>query len=337
LTRIELLVVIIIVVLLTAVCMPCLERAGEAGRRMTCMNNLRNLSLAVLNYASSNKGTLPLLASNLPGTELQVNWAVTLMPLLDNVTAFDRVASQPTSNQAQTLSQILNQRYKVYTCPSKFTSYVHDGGLSYAVNIGYGNFRVSAGRPVTIDVAPSSLNAQGLHAADNYSWSGERTATEEDKTLSRATGVFWLADTDGYRAKLDDINNGDGTGQTILMTENLNSGSLNTYVEGKIGGLVDPRAFGFGLGIADLGLSKNLEPGTLRPNFQKYWKINSNRGTSVGQFPVPSSLHGGVVNVAFCDGSARTVADTIDPRIYSLLLTPQGVRYGEYPISDCGF
>ncbi|HVW02539.1 MAG TPA: DUF1559 domain-containing protein, partial [Planctomycetaceae bacterium] len=142
---------------------------------------------------------------------------------------------------------------------------------------------------------------------------------------------------DGYRMTLDDINHGDGTGQTILMTENLNSGNLNTYVDGKIGGLVDPRAFGFGLDIADLGLSKDLEPGALSPNFQKYWKINSNRGTSVGRFPVPSSLHPGVVNMAFCDGSAKTVADTIDPRIYVALLTPRGVEYGESRIGDGSF
>jgi prepilin-type processing-associated H-X9-DG protein len=188
-----------------------------------------------------------------------------------------------------------------------------------------------------IEMAAGSLNADGLHAADNYSWSGEDAATEADKALSRATGVFWLPDTDGFRVTIESINNGDGTGQTILMTENLNSGNLNTYVDGRIGGLIDPRAFGFGLGIADLGLSKDLTPGTLSPNFEKYWKINSNGGTSVGRFPVPSSMHPGVVNVAFCDGSARTVADKIDPRIYAALLTPRGVEYGEARIGDGAF
>src|SRR3569623_1448326 len=81
----------------------------------------------------------------------------------------------------------------------------------------------------TIEMAAGCLNADGLHAADNYSWSGEDVATKDDKALSRATGVFWLPDADGYRIRIEDINNGDGTSQTALLTENLNSGSLNTY------------------------------------------------------------------------------------------------------------
>jgi prepilin-type processing-associated H-X9-DG protein len=70
---------------------------------------------------------------------------------------------------------------------------------------------------------------------------------------------------------------------------------------------------------------------------QQYWKINSNRGKSIGRYPVPSSMHAGIVNMSFCDGSAKGVADTIDLRIYGSLLTPQGVRYGELPTEGCGY
>jgi hypothetical protein len=41
--------------------------------------------------------------------------------------------------------------------------------------------------------------------------------------------------------------------------------------------------------------------------------------------------------MAFCDGSAKTVSDKIDLRVYAALLTPQGIRYGESPIDDCGY
>ena len=336
-TLIELLVVISIIATLVALVMPAIQSAREAGRRITCMNNLRNLSLAVQNSASSNNGKLPLLATNAPGTQIQINWAVALMPLLDNASALDYVGRQTTpALQLTALQNVLGNVYKVYTCPDDFTHFGQAGGLSYAVNIGYGNFAVTVGPPATIALASSgNLDAIPIHAADNFSWSGATMAPipQSDKTLSRASGVFWVADSDSYQTTIDSINNGDGTGQTILMTENLNSGSLST----GLGGVTNPISFGFGLGISDMGMSGNLAFGTFSANMNQYWKINSNRGTSVGAYPVPSSLHPGVVNVAFCDGSARTVADGIDMHVYASLLSPQGVRYGQVPIGDGAF
>lgn len=342
--RIELLVLIFVVATITALLLPLIQRDRGTSRQTACMNNLRNLSLAVLNYTATYNGKLPLLAAEVPGTDLQANWAVTLMPLLDNASALEYVARQPRHGQAQALLHVLDNTCKLYICPDDPNHFGQKAGLSYAANIGYGNFQVAPGRAPTIEMGSGSLNADGFHAADNYSWSGEHAASAQDKTISRATGVFWLADADGYRTTMDSINNGDGAAWTVMLTENLNSGSLSTWVDGKVGGLVDPRTVGFGLGIADLGLSGTqddaksaLNPKTLSPNVEKYWKINSNLGMSIGRYPVPSSMHAGIVNVSFCDGSAKGVADKIDLRVYGSLLTPQGVRYGELPIDGCGY
>jgi prepilin-type N-terminal cleavage/methylation domain-containing protein/prepilin-type processing-associated H-X9-DG protein len=338
-TLIELLVVISIIATLVALVMPAIQSAREAGRRMTCMNNMRNLSIAIQNSASANNGKLPLLATNAPGTSISIPWPVALMPLLDNASALDYVGRQLPANQGSAMTTVLANVYKVYTCPDDFSHFGQAAGLSYAGNIGYGNFAVtpaSGTTPASIGLASSgNLDGIPIHAADNFSWSGATMAPipQSDKTLSRATGVFWVADSDGYQTTLDSINNGDGTGQTILMTENLNSASLTQGV----GGVINPISFGFGLGINDMGMSGSLGFGTFSSNMNQYWKINSNRGTSVGAYPVPSSLHPGVVNVAFCDGSARTVADTIDMHVYASLLSPQGVRYGQIPIGDGSF
>jgi prepilin-type N-terminal cleavage/methylation domain-containing protein len=58
-TLIELLVVIAIIAILAAMLLPVLGRAKEAGRRISCLNNLSQLSVAAQIYLGDNQGTYP--------------------------------------------------------------------------------------------------------------------------------------------------------------------------------------------------------------------------------------------------------------------------------------
>jgi prepilin-type N-terminal cleavage/methylation domain-containing protein/prepilin-type processing-associated H-X9-DG protein len=77
-TLIELLVVIAIIAVLIALLLPAVQAAREAARRSQCVNNLKQICLAAMNYESS-VGSLP------PGTKFQDwgTWVVFILPYLE--------------------------------------------------------------------------------------------------------------------------------------------------------------------------------------------------------------------------------------------------------------
>lgn len=58
-TLVELLVVIAIIGVLVALLLPAIQAARESGRRTTCIDNMKQIALAVLTY-ETNRGSLPL-------------------------------------------------------------------------------------------------------------------------------------------------------------------------------------------------------------------------------------------------------------------------------------
>jgi prepilin-type N-terminal cleavage/methylation domain-containing protein len=91
-TLIELLVVIAIIAVLIALLLPAVQAAREAARRAQCVNNLKQLGLAIHNYESI-FGSLPIgrVWTPLPGVSLpgffmgcqNTNWMTQLLPQIE--------------------------------------------------------------------------------------------------------------------------------------------------------------------------------------------------------------------------------------------------------------
>ncbi|MDR3635645.1 MAG: DUF1559 domain-containing protein [Isosphaeraceae bacterium] len=160
-TLIELLVVIAIIAVLIALLLPAVQAAREAARRAQCVNNLKQIGLAVLNYESSNSALPPAVKFQVWGT-----WAIFILPYAEQSALYnawnslgDYTASNPSnlrySGSANTT--VTTTRIATYTCPSDTPSDPLAGIQSYNYAANYGNTAISTNTNTTT-IAATTYN-----------------------------------------------------------------------------------------------------------------------------------------------------------------------------------
>lgn len=86
-TLIELLVVIALVAILIALLLPAVQQAREAARRTQCNNNLKQIGLALQNYAESFRSFPPGYVSNFDSAGIDIGpgwgWAAMILPQME--------------------------------------------------------------------------------------------------------------------------------------------------------------------------------------------------------------------------------------------------------------
>lgn len=328
-TRIDLLVIVGIAVLVAAIVAPGISSRRPPGRMLQCLSNMRNVGLAMQNFAASNDGTLPPLttskivrnSTDQEGTMIMA-WPVLLLPALDNTALLRAIRNNAVieSRQAR-IGDNERVALEVLGCPYDDNSFRKPGGLSFVVNTGFITENLYHGDP------------ERKHQPGSLSWGASR---DIDIAVQQATGVAWHANQES-QSHLDYVSSGDGASVTLLLTESLQAGNWYDTDTARI-------SFAFPVantnGLVKLGkgglfestekpLDSEFDGGTLTTANPQDWRINSDLRAPVGTRPRPSSNHSGGVNVIMCDGSGRFLNQNIDPHVYLKLMTSNGSAYGE--------
>jgi prepilin-type N-terminal cleavage/methylation domain-containing protein/prepilin-type processing-associated H-X9-DG protein len=342
-TLIELLVVIAIIAVLIALLLPAVQAAREAARRSQCVNNLKQIGLALHNYHSIHD-VFPLGASlNMynPGTYIAKQcWSAQALmlpqmeqtPVFNTINFYFGVDTQTGSTSYVVNSTAFMTRVATYTCPSD----PYNAGISWNQN------------NVTV-IYPCVCNYFAcVGTTTNFTSTGNPgVATLADHPT---TGLF------GYQVCYGMRNCLDGTSSTIAFAEST-VGNPNPQTRQKNVGLTsvnipaaamipdassDPANTANGLAACDTAWNnggvgiygvRGLMWGygnmgftmfntIAKPNSVASWAFCGNTySTAMPTYSEADSYHAGGVNTLMADGSVKFIKDSINQMTWFALGT----------------
>jgi len=320
-TLVELLVVIAIIGILIALLLPAVQAAREAARRAHCMNNLKQIALAVHNYTLANRALPPsaIVDFSVTSTGNNTSWGVhgRILPYLEQGNVYDDVDLTVAWDFQQVIDGL---KVPVYACPSDPKSDLErdpGGGKVHLYPTTYGfNF----GTWFVFDPATRRGGDGAFYPNARLSWASFVDGTSN--TLLVAEVHAWQPYRRNGGPPTTNIPNSVAEAQPIVASgaQFKNTGHTE-WPDGR---------------VHHEGFTTTLPPNTVLPCTDSSGKTfncdynswQEGRDGAAGRptfaIIISRSFHPGGVNVALADGSCRTVSETIELGVWRALGTRAG-------------
>ncbi|WP_422932011.1 DUF1559 domain-containing protein [Singulisphaera sp. PoT] len=348
-TLIELLVVIAIIAILIALLLPAVQSAREAARRAQCTNNLKQIGLAMANYADVN-GTTPLHQyRNFSKGSGSHSFLCGLMAFMEGGTMYNSinfsytdqwVYSGPLSGPDPTDYTVNKSSVATFLCPSDGVTNTCSGDPTCTYRPGNFNYVGNTGHPRNILLpgdSPNGGNVPQLTGIISMAKMGE-VCTSSAKNASADVNVTYASITDGTSntAALSESLINDGSGNMADKRRNLgytNAALVEAtdvpalaVVQDGLSGWVNWPAWGYYKGLTWAytdAWEKHVYAHLLPPNSPPIVTYNSDTfRCSEGDGAMnPTSNHPGGVNVAFMDGSVHFIKNSVNLQVWWFLGT----------------